>query len=296
MLAKEQARRIEKKDGSWYVNNSGLDLIQTCFRKASYIFGKPESESKSLAMEFGSAIHVALKRFYQTSSRDDSLLQQMIKDFTDSADQIVKDVAEGERRSIKNGCDILTVFFNTYKNDPWEVYVDEHGPFVERKFEVKIGENLFFFGTIDTLLKNRETGELCVFDHKTASSLGNQFATKGDVNHQLTGYIFACQQMGIPVTRGAFQGLKVVKTLKSMEVMRTFIARSPENISEWMEWVYHTVIAWEMANKTKNFPMNGSQACNLYSGCQYLSVCAAPKQFREQLLNDMNDKNTGDEE
>lgn len=289
MLKQESHRKIEKKDGVWYVNNSILDLIQICGRKALYVLSKPESEQKALALSFGSAIHAGLQHYYSKDTPGSNAdLEIMLTAFEAACDDLVKAVPDGEKRSIKNGKQILTHFFETYANEKWKVYTDDHGPFVERKFEVKIADNLFFFGTIDILLQNTETGELCVCDHKTTTSLGTQFATKGDVNHQLTGYVFACQQLGIPVKKAMFQGLQVAKT--KCAVMRIFYERSEEQIAEWKNWVYHQVTVWEMMRKTNNYPMNGSGACNQLSGCQYLGVCAAPAQFREQLLNDMNNK------
>jgi hypothetical protein len=291
MLIKESPRRISKDENGWKVNNSGLDLIQKCPRKAFYVLTRPESETKSIALDYGSAIHSSLGLFYETIDRPDSLLVQMIDVFNAHASDLMKNVQDGEVHSLTHGASILKVFFDAYKGDPWKVYVDEKGPFVERQFEVQLGENLHFYGTIDLMLQHSETGELCVTDHKTTRSLGQQFAQKGDVNHQLTGYVFACQKMGINVNKAMFQGIKTgVKTLKSMEVMRTFVPRSEENFTEWKKWVYHVTTMWELMIKTNNFPMNGSSECNQYSGCQYLSVCAAPFQFREEILNGINKK------
>lgn len=293
-MLNQETRRISKDENGWHINNSSLDIIQQCGRKAHYIFSKPETETKGIALAFGSCIHAGLRVFYEATDRNDDLLPRMVDAFKSLATPEMLALDPKEKRSILCGEKILKQFYETYKADEWELYSDDQGPFVERMVEAKIGEKLFFFGTIDVVLKNKISGDLCVVDHKTSTSLGKEFSQKGDLSHQLIGYIFACQQMGMKVTRAMFQGLQVAKTMNN--VLRVFTNVSEEQIVEWKEWVYHQVTVWEMMNKTGNFPQNGSHPCISFGGCQYLPVCAAPKQFREQLLADINKKTEEAEE
>ena len=291
MLCRE-ILRTRKVDGVLYINNSGADLINTCGRKASYVFAKPEQDITSLAANFGRSIHVGLQCFYQADRRDDNLLEEMIAAFKAAATPDILAIDNKEKRSIGNGEKILKQFFDTYREDVYEIYKDDVGPFVERQFEVDLFPGVRFFGTIDAILRNKETGELVVCDHKTTSTLGAGFPNKADVSHQLTGYVFACQAMGIQVTRVMFQGLQVAKTM--CQVLRVPAVITDDKIQEWKEWMQHTVTVWEMMSATKNYPMNGSQACTIYSGCHYLPVCSAPIRMRESIMAEIT--NTGDEE
>jgi hypothetical protein len=277
-------RHPRNENGVWQINNSSLDLIQTCQRKAQYTFQNPEIETGSRATAFGSAIHKAMEVYYMTPrpARSAELMKAAFDKA--AAESSIKLPQDGEARSVKSGHIILDAYHQTYGDDSFEIYADKDGPFVERSFSMPISPTITFYGQIDLVLRNTFSGNLYVFDHKTTSSLSG-FADRVSPNHQITGYIWALRQQGIDVRSAILQGMKVTKFARSVpEFMRVEAWRTDEQIEEWLEWVQFTTGVWSAANESKVFPMNGSKNCTLYGGCKFKDVCTAPRHMRSDLL------------
>lgn len=291
----EQRKRLRKSDSGWHVNNSGLDLIQTCARKGYYASLKPEFQNASLARDFGTCLHRGLECFYATHLSPNYKPDDVFTIFEAKHRELILTESSHENReySIENGKKILKNFTEVYSNDDWELYLDAQGPIIEREFEFKLADNLFFFGTIDLVLQNRTSKEICAFDHKSTKTLSG-FENRADTSHQLSGYIWALQQMGIQCKMGAFQGIQVAKTVN--KILRVFTYRNEEQIEEWKDWVGTVITYYHQQLKHLDMPvMNGSSACYAYGGCQYLSACAAPKSKRLEVLN-LLQGSVGDEE
>ncbi|NCX93435.1 MAG: hypothetical protein EBX40_02020, partial [Gammaproteobacteria bacterium] len=153
-------RQPSNVNGVWQINNSSLDLIQTCYRKAHYTFTNPGIETGSEATAFGSAIHKALEAYYMAprASRTADLMKGAFDRAVEASS--IKLPQEGEARSIKSGHIILDAYHQTYGDDSFEIYSDSEGPFVERSFNVQVMSNIHFFGQVDLVLKNTVNGQL----------------------------------------------------------------------------------------------------------------------------------------
>jgi RecB family exonuclease len=284
-MTRASKRHPSNQNGVWQINNSSLDLIQSCFRKAHYTFSNPTIETGSLSTAFGSAIHKALEAYYLTPrvSRGAEMLKAA---FDEAAKASHIDIPlEDDKRSIRSGHIILDAYHATYGDDTFEVYSDQQGPLVERSFEVDLAEGIRFYGQVDLVLKNTENGQLYIFDHKTTTSLSG-FAERVSPNHQITGYIWALQSLGINVQNAILQGIKVTKFVRSQpEFMRVDTFRTDEQLAEWKEWAIFTAKAWNHASQAGIYPMNGSSACTAYGGCRFKDVCSAPTNMRGDILS-----------
>lgn len=278
-------RHPAKQNGVWQINNSSLDLIQTCFRKAHYTFTNPSIETGSPATAFGSAIHKAMEAYYMAprEARSADLMKQAFDSWVKTSS--IEIPLEGEARSVKSGHIILDAYHATYGDDSFEVYCDDKGPFVERSFSVSISPAITFFGQVDLVLKNTVNGQLYLFDHKTTSSLSG-FTDRATPNHQLTGYLWALRSTGIDIRNAILQGIKVTKFARSQpEFMRVETYRTDEEFAEWAEWAAFMTNSWNVSNETGVYPMNGSKACTTYGGCRFKDVCSAPNHMRGDLLS-----------
>lgn len=278
-------RHPSKANGVWQINNSSLDLIQTCFRKAQFTFQNPDIETGSVATAFGSAIHKAMEAYYLAprASRNADIMKEAFDGYIKTSS--IEVPLEGEARSVKSGHIILDAYHATYGDDSFEVYCDESGPFVERSLTAQISPAITFYGQVDLVLRNTINGQLYLFDHKTTASLSG-FAGRATPNHQLTGYIYLLRSAGLDISNAILQGIKVTKFARSSpEFMRVEAYRSSDEIADWQEWVNFTTSAWELANATDQYPMNGSKACTTYGGCRFKDVCSAPKNMRTDLLS-----------
>lgn len=269
-------RMLEVKDGTIYINASSIEIINTCRRKAQYALDLGlRREDESEALTFGTAIHAALEKFYSSESRN---LDEILLAFNDAAVPLLH-VPPTEKRSIDNGAKILRRYFEIYENDPWVAYVDEKGPFVEREFEVRFADHVLH-GKVDAVLRNTETGELVVCDHKTATSLSD-LGRRANPNLQFSLYVWALREMGLPVSRMMVNGIQVAKT--KSEFVRIFTERNADDFAEMFDTILAAVETFEKSKLTNAWPMN-PVSCSHYGGCQYLDICSLNKRLRPAAI------------
>lgn len=312
---------IQKREDKWIVhmNSSSLDLIQTCLRKAHYSLNRqlrsPGDESAALA--FGSAIHKGLEHWYslpatkrQLSSAEREAAQLMafghhLDDDCDGALESVRQFVrarydvlkalENDKRSLENGVKILMEYFKKYYDDPLEVARDEAGPMVERNVSFLMHEEpgleIHYFGTIDVILRNTETGVLLVTDHKTTSALGQEFYNRCKPNFQYTGYVLAAKSaLGLDTNLFMINGIQVAKTKASFA--RQITERTEEDFDELRVAVRHNVMRWLEATSTESFPMAPPNPCASYGGCQYLRICEVPHKLKENVIRSLFSEGT----
>lgn len=298
------------------INSSSLALLQECLRKSRYtLVEKWRSEVEGTATVFGSAIHKALEVFYRgepstrklpslnqmelmayghrVDGEDDDLLLRATRAFVTESKSL-SDLPEGEKHSIPNGVWILWHYFHTYLNDPYVAHVDQHGPLVERDFTFRLfeGANIVidYFGRIDLVVKNTETGMIYVADHKTSSVVGDDFFNRIKPNHQYTGYLMGAQKcLGLQTNEFLVNCLQVKprpKTVRGTDphFPRQITTRDADDFKEFTDSVVHEVVNYLASLKSGVWPLGNVNACTMYRGCQYLPVCGAPHSLRENVL------------
>lgn len=286
-------RMLEKKDGKFYINSSSVEIIQTCRRKAYYALHRNlRGEDESEALLFGTAIHRAMEAFYSAkiiNGERQLTLEEFQDAFVDCASQTLAHLPDTDKRSIANGKKIISKYWDTYSNDPWVVVRDEHGPFVERKFELEVRRlpNVVIHGQIDCLLKNVETGEIVVCDHKTSSSLGTDFLNRIKPNMQFSIYAWAANKLGHSVNRVMVNGIQVAKT--KVDLLRVFTERTPHDLLEMFDTINESVHLYEESENSKTWPIN-SAACGNWGGCQYRDICSLNAPFRETAIQQIYQK------
>lgn len=125
-------------------------------------------------------------------------------------------------------------YFDSFSGfgDEWEVAVIDGKPAVECKFEIKIG-GYPFVGIIDLVLRNKETGEYMVVDHKSKSK--NSMERERSVyTRQL--YIYAAyvhEKLGVYPQKLTFNMFK-----EGYLLTETF---SQASYDEAMTWVVETI-------------------------------------------------------
>lgn len=312
---------VEKKDGVTHVriNSSSLSIIQQCPRKAYYsLYRGLASKVESPATLFGSAIHSAMEVFYSAPKEERILPINMKKNlelmsygtrledensymvyratraFIDRAEPLSK-LSPEDKRSIQNGVWMLTHYYETYIDDPYTVYVDKKGPFVERTLEVELHKSphlvITLFGTIDVILQNMANGQILVTDHKTTSMMGKDFYNRLRPNHQYSGYLYLVQKsLGIQLDKFLVNGIEVKakpKTARGSKpnFARQTTSRSPEDMEEFEHTVHYFVEQYLHWMWTTRWPLGTVDACANWGGCQYLEVCSSPSSIRENIIN-----------
>ena len=283
---------IDEDTKTIHINNSSLEILNTCMRKAEYMFERerPNYETPSPALQFGTAIHAALEIFYKVPpghrTKDSMLTAFMLN---------AKGLPEcGDKRSVQTAKMIIDTYFTRYKDDEWVIMEKDGSPLVEVGFETLLpidvdGYKVNLFGTIDAVFKNVITGAVALVDHKTASSLGNDFLNMAKPNNQFTAYWLGAKAvLGISPTTFMINGIQVAKT--KCDLMRNFTHRDDEDMKEFTAGLIVKVAEYmAFKNRAKHFPMASGAACRQWGGCTFLKVCSAPKEAREVLLTQMLD-------
>lgn len=296
------------------INYSSASLISLCKRKAQYALSrKLVSNLESEATLFGRAIHAGLEVWYAapresrrggTSMCDDSVALmesgaeplahgQCVRCSAQAAflrtSEALSVLDSGDKRSRRAGTAMLDAYFDHYVDDPFVVLRDALGPICERKVELVVYEDsqtrVVFFGTIDTVLLNERTNHIVVCDHKTTSSLGQEFIQRIDPNNQYRGYMAAFHAIWPTHGTRTFMsnGLQVAKTKTAFA--RQFVEIDDAAVAEWREWLLDIAYDWyHRTEHSHSFPMSAPDPCTQWGGCQYRAICTTPVSLRENVI------------
>lgn len=299
------------------INSSSLSVIQECMRKAQYsLKEKWTSAEEPSTTVYGSAIHKALEIFYKGDPaerklpsldqlelmsyghllphEENDLLLRAFRGFLERAEAL-KALPTEDKHSLQSGAYLMWHYFKTYLDDPYVAYVDAQGPFVEREFTFRLFEahnlTIDYFGTIDLVVQNTQTGAILVTDHKTTSIVGNDFYNRLKPNHQYTGYLLGARTVyGLQTNEFFVNALqKKAKPVKPAtpgpHFPRQITARDEADFEEFKDTVVSSVVSYVAAMKSDVWPLGNVNSCSMYGGCKYLSICSAPKQMRENILS-----------
>lgn len=299
------------------INSSSLSILQQCFKKAEFVLERKLSSGfGSAATIFGSAIHGALEVFYSGDRAD----RKLPVDFHKSIDQLaggqqnvdetylvyramgefiklaapLAELPAGDKRSIANGLWILEHYFDTYIDDPYHIYRDASGPLVERFLETVIYDSaemkITLFGTIDAILENSATGQILITDHKTSSVVGQDFYNRLKPNHQYTGYVVLAQrELGLTTENFMVNCIQVKAKPKTVRGIpphfpRQITRRTPEDIEHFIKTTKYFCEQFIRCRADSFFPLGDVNACSMYGGCNFLTICSAPESIQENII------------
>lgn len=277
-------------------------------RKAYYCLDRGyRLENESDATALGSAIHKALEYWYclpfeqrllkpnhealaktfgfnsPASEPYDEGALEALRQFQISAVSLMA-LPEGDKRHPSNGLKILTSYFKHYASDRLRVVRDSQGPIIERKVSFRLTDTIEYFGTIDCVLEDADTGQILVCDHKTTAQLGVNFFNRLNPNHQYTGYVLAANKaLNISAKGFLVNGIQIAKT--KTEFARQITERGPEDFKELEEATVKAINDYSLALKTGVWPMSTPGPCAEYGGCTYLDICSSPKNLRQGVID-----------
>jgi len=267
-------RHLSLDGNRLYINSSSLALLQSCPKKADYIFNLGAEPKESAAMTFGTRIHSAMEEFYKTpvSGRTPNMLPEIMSRAMEGFLSI------DDKRTAETAIKMAKHYEESFSQDQWEVLSDEHGPIVEREFKMFLvataTREIWWFGKIDMAVKSVVTGEIAIMDHKTTSSVGADFFSRWNPNHQITGYLLGLGHilnLEAPPQTAIINGLQVVKTKQN--AVRIETRRTPEEFAEFKRVVLYYVGNYLCSMKAQFFPKVGGYACSSYGGCQFIDAC-----------------------
>lgn len=265
------------------INNSSLDIIQTCSRKAFYALSRGlKSRFESEATLYGKAIHAGLESWYEF--HDDNAA---VEAFNAVAEPL-SGLPDTNKRSLANGKITLEHYFTTYREDGFEVAKDKDGvPYIERDVTAVVSDSdilrIEFFGRVDKILIEKKTGIMLVTDHKTTSSLGVDFYNRIRPNFQYTGYTWAAKEsLGLSTNQFMVNGIQVKNNVYSGRGRKPGppqFARQVTRITKQDIAELHSAIIIRVQEYISrgmidgHWPMSTPNACSMWSGCQFRDIC-----------------------
>ncbi len=277
-----EKRMLHEKDGKWFINSSSVEVLQSCYRKGEYLFEHGLRSESSKAQAFGTLIHKVLARWYEMPS--DLRNADTMTGIYEAEWKVANYTPEDDSpKTHKNGLATMLKYADVFKADDLQVVLDQAGkPMVEWSFEFELAPDIVYFGTVDMVVKDKNTDKIYVLDHKTTSALGVQFNNSWNPNHQITGYIWAISQAGFECDEALIQGIQVMKT--KQEVCRVPTRRTQENFQDWKSTVVDAVLRYKSYREFGFFPHAGNHTCSGFSGCQFLDFCKASREVRKELI------------
>jgi hypothetical protein len=133
------------------------------------------------------------------------------------------------------------------------------------------GEPIIYAGRADMVATY--AGAVTIYDDKTTSSIGATWADQWDMRGQFSGYCWAAQELGIPVTQVLVRGIAILKTKFSHAEALSY--REEWRINRWrLQVVRDTHRAIEMW-KSGQWDTNEAESCSSYGGCMFKQPCMA---------------------
>jgi len=189
--------------------------------------------------------------------------------------------AEGRRsdKSPQRVIEAIAAYFTKYppQEDILQPYILSGEPCVEFTFSLPLpllhpdsGEPLIYAGRFDML--GTRHGQLLWVDEKTTSQLGPTWANQWNLRGQFTGYTWACQQYGYPVTGGIVRGISFTKEFGFAESLQL---RASYQVESWYQQLIRDIARVIDAYKSGWYDQAFGDACSAYSGCPFRALCEA---------------------
>jgi hypothetical protein len=127
-------------------------------------------------------------------------------------------------------------------------------------------------------------GRPIVRDEKTTTSIGQRWAGQWDLRSQFMGYVWACQQSGIPVETVCVRGIGILKT--KIDLVEAYKTYSKVKVARWHEQLRRDLWRLRHAWDENYFDYNFADACASYGGCSFVDLCGSehPERWYSQFV------------
>lgn len=266
-------------------DNSMLSTFQRCPRKAFYEYYLDRaSDGKNWSIQFGVAYHrfreVLEKAYISACRKDDRPLHAVEDKLFDLAWSEALKVEGGfedppaeSRKSYLHKTRLLSSCEDAFEN--WRE--EKRGStfdviYAEQPFELELPNGEYYTGRMDQIVRLNGR-KLWVRDFKTTSRMGRTYAKNFDPNNQMTGYVWAAQQLSGQDVEGVI--IEVLYNTKNNgpEFHQFLSTRTPEQVAEWEREISYEVDTARQYEEDMMFPKR-TTACSDYGGCFYRDACS----------------------
>lgn len=280
---------ILPQNETWQIiDQSKLVTYLNCPRKFfySYVLGW-KSDYPSNHLTFGSAWHEAVEHLLLNDYSKDSLVQASLlflnryrQDFGSETDEMFAP------KDPKNALVTLSNYSQRFFRDTKEYEI----LFTEIGGQVYIAPNHPMSFKMDVIVRNRETGQISLWDHKTSQRRMGNWQESYSMDTQMHLYLHALYCM-YGVKEDKVKGAKIRCTFfyksKPSEFEETLIEKSPDQMQNFLYSTFNyysqlkndmEILLNEDSTEEENmhaFPMNPTSCFDYGKSCLFLDLCKA---------------------
>lgn len=274
------------------IDNFALTMFQTCPAKYFLrIRGDWTSRRKSAALGFGGALHAGLAVWYKTGDKVAAL-----KAIDEAWPQ---GLPIDDWRTKEKCLQTMVDYLRTYPQESFQIVGYPEAPMVENTFTLPTGmtlkcrqcgdadeslpwenvctncgpeghkEPIEYGGIFDGLV--RFGPQLFVFEHKTTSQLGDYYFNQFRPNNQVTGYVWAGQQLSGDSVGGAIINAIGIYKSSATKLRREITTRTMEDIKDWLINVHATCQQIQDCELRGVWPKH-TGSCTMYGKCEFHDV------------------------
>lgn len=274
------------------VTHSSMECFCNCRRKYQLRYlDCIVPKVKSQALEFGSAMHAVLERYFKAIKAE----QQFEGESTIDKESMKEDLqvrVEGQDLNIVDTAKLLGLTLG-YVNRWFETDVKEFEVVdVEREFRFDdFVDGVSLSGKVDGLVKRKDDGRYYILEHKTASVVDDSYVMQKDIDAQTMMYAICLQEiLGINVSGVIHDILTKQKIrLKKGETEDDFCVRLIDDVCEdnfnritidfrdgtLEDFQKELEAKCEEISRCKTFYRCTGNCIGRYGACEYLTLCAS---------------------
>lgn len=285
------------------IDNFALTMHQTCPAKYKLrIHDGWQSRRRSGALGQGSAIHAGLATWYRTGLIEDAIAS--IRSAWDDSTPV------DDFRTLDKAIEVMKAYISVYPKESWTVVEGPASQLVEVAFTIdtemycdcdKCGcasqangdcvnchtqcEPIEYGGIFDLLAEFGN--KVYVVDHKTASQMGAYYFDQFKPNNQMTGYIWAAQQLSGRVVDGCIINAICITKSGKITFNRNITTRTEREIERWLGDLRTTCNEIRYHERTGQWPMR-TGSCQQYGKCEFydVHVLSTDKEQQQRLDQD----------
>lgn len=285
----ERPTLLRKPDFPDFVDNSGRGNFIACPTKWCYsmLFSiAPAGPAIHLHAggAFARGVEVARKAFWQEQKTPPEAKRDGLQALIQFYGPFVPPPTKQGDKSLDNVIRAFDSYFQRYplESDPIKPFKAADGKYmIEFTFSIptevlnpSTGVPILYQGRCDMIGMLYDS--LFVTDEKTATQLGEQWASQWDLESQFTGYIYAAQKHGFPVAGALIRGVGLLKTKISHAEAQVY--RKSWEIERWWKQLQKDIRRMVQQYEAFDFDMALAKgACAAYGGCEFKILCQSPE-------------------
>lgn len=291
-------------------SHSRLDALDRCARKF-------ELENKlgvrrggnSVTFAYGHAFGEGVQKIIEGYTFEETVFHILCTWDYDIAD----DGYESDIRNNKNYFEVLNVlnrFYIMYINNSdtfmmngkcidwgvWEIayFTNAKGetkPAIELELVIELGNDYFYEGHIDLVLKRKDSDHFAILELKTSSLNNIQPALYGN-SPQATGYMMALDSHLVktdPDATVSFDVFYLIAQAKKQEFVEFSFTKTPLHRAQWITFIFHKMDQVDrLEDMGLPYPPN-YHSCFAYNrNCDYYGACHLPNEIIQRDIQDVS--------